>query len=357
MRVAIVSVGGQPLSPTTPAKARKLIKDKIAVPKRNDMGIFYLQLTRSVGTKVPHKTVIGNDPGKLYSGIGVQTPKATLWMGHLNLPFKAVKKAMKARRNLRRGRRYRKTPCRECRFLHRTGHKLPPSIKSNRQLELRIIQELCKIFPVTDIVYEIVKAKGNKSFSPVMVGQNWMVKQLSKLAQTHTLFGYETSAIRKYLRLSKDNHKSNPNPATHAVDGIALAASELINYKRLTTKNSEGYIWVGECIITESPFAIIQRPQLFRRKLHVENPAKGGMRKRHGGTTTPYGFRKGDYVEAIKANNIVRGYISGYSESNNVLSIADHAWKRIGQFAVSKVRLLRRATGILVDSKNAVTII
>jgi hypothetical protein len=70
------------------------------------------------------------------------------------------------------------------------------------------------------------------------------------------------------------------------------------------------------------------------------------MRKRHGGTTTPYGFRKGDYVEAIKANNIVRGYISGYSESNNVLSIADHAWKRIGQFAVSKVRLLRRATGI-----------
>lgn len=136
MRVAIVSVGGQPLNPTTPTKARKLIKDKIAIPKRNDMGIFYLQLTRSVGTKVPHKTVIGNDPGKLYSGIGVQTPKATLWMGHLNLPFKAVKKAMKARRNLRRGRRYRKTPCRECRFLHRTGHKLPPSIKSNRQLEL-----------------------------------------------------------------------------------------------------------------------------------------------------------------------------------------------------------------------------
>lgn len=356
MRVAILSVNGQPLSPTTPAKARKMIRDKIALPKRSTLGIFYIQLTQPVGSEIPHKTAIGNDPGKLYSGIAVQTPKATLWMGHLVLPFKSVKKAMKGRHNLRRSRRYRKTPCRKCRFVHRTKCKLPPSVRSNRQLELRVIKELCRIFPVTDIVHELVKAKGNKSFSPVMVGQKWMIEQLSRLAEVNTLFGYETQAIRKYLKLEKDHRKGKLIPATHAVDGIALAASRFVNYERFTRKDRYGHVWAGECEVSSAPFGVIHRPQLFRRKLHVENPGKDGIRKRHGGTTTPYGFRKGDYVEATKAGKIVRGYISGYSEANSVVSIADHRWKRIGQYKVNKTRLLKRSNGLLINHVDAITI-
>lgn len=106
----------------------------------------------------------------------------------------------------------------------------------------------------------------------------------------------------------------------------------------------------------QAPFSVIQRPQLFRRKLHVENPARGGTRKRHGGTTTPYGFRKGDYVEAVKAGRIIRGYISGFSEANKVVSVADYRWKRIGQFSVSKVRLLQRSSRLLIKHKPCVNI-
>jgi len=357
LKIPVVSKQGKPLSPTTPAKARTLIKGGVAIPKRDKLGNFYIQLTKPTGEEIPHETVAGIDPGKLYSGMAVQTSKSTLWIGHLVLPFPVVKKAMKSRAQLRRARRYRKTPQRKIRFLHRTGHKIPPSIRANRELEYRVLQELLKIYPVTKVVYEVVKASGSKSISPVMVGQNWQISRLTKILPTETREGWQTSTVRNYLGFAKEKHdKGKIIPATHAVDGISLAASALINYEHFKSKHGHGHIWRGECKITEAPFSVIQRPQLFRRKLHVENPARGGIRKRHGGTITPYGFRKGDYVEAEKAGRIIRGYISGFSEANKVVSVADYRWKRIGQFSVSKVRLLQRSSRLLIKHKPCVNI-
>ena len=362
MRVPVVSREGKPLSPTTPARARKLIKGGGAVPKLDKLGNFYIQLTHPTREEIPHETVVGIDPGKLYSGMAVQTPKATLWLGHLVLPYPEVRKAMTSRRNLRRSRRYRKTPQRKVRFLHRTGHKIPPSIKANRELEYRVLLELRKICPITKVAYEVVKATGSKSFSPVMVGQHWQIERISKLFPVETREGWETALVRKHLGLEKEKRdKSKGSPATHAVDGVALAASALISYGRFWTKDGHGHKWHGECKITEAPFSVIQRPLLFRRKLHVENPARGGVRKRHGGTTAPHGFpwyRKGDYVEGEKGGRIVRGYVSGYTESKSgkKISIADHNWRRIGQFAVSKVRLLYRSTRLLIKHEPCVQV-
>ena len=93
---------------------------------------------------------------------------------------------------------------------------------------------------------------------------------------------------------------------------------------------------------------MIARPQLYRRQLHFENPGKGGTRKRKGGTVTPFGFRSGDLVAAIKGKLTVKGYIGGYSEVNKVISIYDINWKRVGQFSVSKTQLLRRYNGLCV---------
>ncbi|MDA8205192.1 MAG: RRXRR domain-containing protein, partial [Thermaerobacter sp.] len=166
MGIAVISMHGKPLSPTTPAKARKLIQSGGAVPRRDTLGTFYIQLTTPTGEIIPHDTVVGIDPGKRYSGVGVQTPQATLWIGHLVLPFPVVKKAMGSRRQSRRFRRYRKTRQRSIRFRHRAGHKMPPSIKANRELEWRVLHELAKIYPITHVVYEVVKARGTQSFSP-----------------------------------------------------------------------------------------------------------------------------------------------------------------------------------------------
>ncbi len=348
MRIAIVSPNGTPLSPTTPAKARKLIKNGGAIPHRNALGIFYLQLNHFTGEKIPHDTAVGIDPGKLYSGFGVQTPQATLWMGHLVLPFLMVKKAMKTRKNSRRFRRYRKTPQRPIRFLHRTGHKIAPSIRANRALEWRVLEELRKIYPVTHVVYEVVKALGNQSFSPVMVGQQWQMDRITKVLPLEPLRGWETARLRSALQLEKTSYKAEQSPASHAVDGVALAAGHFIHYTEYCTPHEYGMQWQGTCHVTDAPFAIIQRPQWFRRMLHFKNPLKHGRRKRKGGTTTPYGFRKGDAVEGTKAGKTVRGYISGYTTGK--LSIADAHWHRIGQFSVAQVRLLRRSTRLLIEA-------
>lgn len=77
----------------------------------------------------------------------------------------------------RRGRRInRKVPYsqrahRQARFDNRRSKKVPPSIRANRQLELRVIKELAKIYPLTTAVWEVVVARGDKGFSPVMVAQ------------------------------------------------------------------------------------------------------------------------------------------------------------------------------------------
>ena len=82
-------------------------------------------------------------------------------------------------RRSRRGRRinrnipFAQRAHRQKRFSNRRGNKLAPSIKANRLLEIRVITELAKIYPITSVVYEYVKAKTlpGCSFSPVQVGQ------------------------------------------------------------------------------------------------------------------------------------------------------------------------------------------
>jgi hypothetical protein len=200
LRVPVLSLKGTPLMPTKPSRARRWIEEKKAVGKFNKLGQFYVQLLVEPSDSKTQSIALGIDPGKLFSGIGVQSSKFTLFTAHLELPFKKVRERMDNRRMMRRGRRgrrinrklsFHRRAHRQQRFDNRKQGKLPPSIKANRQLELLLIQELCKVFPITDIYFEYVKAdvdltsgrkaaKSGKGFSAVMVGQKWMLLQLEK---------------------------------------------------------------------------------------------------------------------------------------------------------------------------------
>ncbi len=373
LRVPVVSPEGKPLMPTKPSRARRWIRNGLAVKKWSDLGVFYVQLIQQPSGEDVQSVALGIDPGKHYSGIGVQSSKVTLFIAHLVLPFQSIKDRMEQRRMMRRGRRgrriNRKIPYsnrshRQARFDNRRGNKLPPSIRANRQLELRVATELCRIYPISQIVYEYVKtdvdltsgrktAKIGLGFSPVMVGQKWMLKHLSKLTSTSTLYGWETAAIRQQLGLVKEKKaKSNQSPETHAVDGISLASSQFVQYRQL--KGSLGW-WDGFVAITSAPFVIIRRPPISRRQLHLMVPAKGGKRRKYGGTTTRHGFRKGDLVKAEMAGRVSIGWVSGDTEKQ--VSVSDLSWKRLGQFTASKVQLLCRATGLLVSPQRYLSII
>jgi RRXRR protein len=350
IRIPVVSFESKPLSPTTPKRARKLLKDNIALPKKDKLGNFYLQMVKPTGAIIPHQTILGVDPGKLYSGIGIQTPNATLWLAHLFLPFFQVRTAMKRRTSLRKSRRQRKTPQRKMRSMNRNQKKLPPSIKASRQLELRVIQELIKIYPVTQIIYELVKAKAIKSFAPVMSSQYWMIKELNKILPTETLKGWETARIRDgYFRLKKEKeNKAKEIPQTHAIDGVSLAASKFVKY--VPSINYNGYEWKGNCILTPAPFCIVSRPLMLRRQLHLSCPVKQGKRKRHGGTVTPYGVRKGDYVVVEKRGNVIKGYVGGYITARKAVSVLNYRWERYNAFYyISKMKIINRSTRLIVN--------
>ena len=362
-RVPVISKDGKPLMPTKPSRARRWIKEGKAIGKFNDLDIFYVQLTTESSNNKTQPIAIGIDPGKLFSGIGVQSSLFTLWKAHLELPFKRVKERMDNRRLMRRGRRGRRInrqlsfnlrAHRQKRFSNRTNSKLAPSIKANRQLELRVVSELTKIYPITDIYFEYIKAdvdltsgrkgaKSGKGFSPVMVGQKWAIEQLSQLATVHTRFGWQTSNLRKYLRLEKSKNKAEQSPESHANDGIALACFQFLDYWPFHNSNGHGYDWKGYVKVTNAPFAVIKRPPISRRQLHLMVFSKGGKRRKYGGSTTRHGFRKGDLVSSPKGI----GYVSGDTEKQ--LSVSDTSWTRLGQIAVSKIQLIRRSNGLIVS--------
>lgn len=357
MRVPVLSDSGFPLMPTKPSRARRWLKVGKARVVRNDLGIFQVQLVECTGTTKTQPIAVGIDPGKIYTGIGVQSASFTLWLAHLQLPFKTIKKRMEQRRMMRRSRRGRrinrkvsfdKRAHRQQRFDNRCQRKLPPSIRANRELELRVIGELSRIYPITDVVYEIVKAVGDKGFSPVMVGQKWQLKNLEKYGEVKQVEGWLTANTRFFLGLEKQKHsKGDAIPATHAVDGVALACQA---FKRYGIVNRQKMGWIGEVRITPAPFTIVRRPPICRRQLHLMVPSKGSIRRKYGGTVTRHGFRKGDLVIATQGSKTYLGWVSGDTEKQ--ISVSDQNWKRLGQLSKNKVRLVRRSTGLIVLPKR-----
>jgi hypothetical protein len=182
-----------------------------------------------------------------------------------------------------------------------------------------------------------------------MVGQKWQLENLrSDWDFCFELNGWETSNIRRELGLEKQKHsKGDAIPATHAVDGIALACSVFIKYG-IIDRHSRG--WKGDVTVTPAPFTVIRRPPISRRQLHLMVPSKGGIRRKYGGTVTRHGFRKGDYVEATQGNKTYRGWVSGDTEKQ--VSVSDADWKRLGQFSKNKVRLIQRSTGLIVTNQS-----
>lgn len=341
--------------PTKPSRARRWLKSGKAIIWKNKLQIFAIQLTFTESGIETQKVVTGIDPGKLYTGIAVQSSKCTHWLGHLFLPFQKVKDRMEQRAIMRRGRRGRrinrkvaflKRSHRQVRFNNRKSKKIPPSIRANRDLEKRILDELSNIYPLNEVVVEKVKARGSKGFSPVMVAQEWQFNRIGEEYQLTTIEGWKTSQIRKQLGLVKQKtSKSDAIVETHAVDGIALACSEFLQY-RITSQNSRG--WVGSVNITSCPLTIIRRPPISRRQLHLMVFAKGGKRRKYGGTVTRHGYRKGDFARATLDSKTVRGWVSG--DTDKQVSVSDVNWKRLGQFSKNKIQLLKRSVGLVIKN-------
>jgi hypothetical protein len=226
MFVFVVDKTNKPLMPTTPSRARRWIRDGKATPFWKH-GLFCVRLNFDPSDNQTELVAVGIDPGSKKEGITVKSQAHT----YLNLQLDAVtwvKQAVETRRNMRRARRFRKTPCRANRMNRKRGG-LPPSTKARWQWKLRVIRFLAKIIPISDFVVEDIKAatKGQRrwdiSFSPLQVGKLWFYEQLKQIGFVHLLEGWQTKNLRDSHGLSKTKKKMAEVFEAHCVDSWVLA--------------------------------------------------------------------------------------------------------------------------------------
>lgn len=193
MKVYVINLKKEPLMPTIPSKARKLLKqNKAKVISRTP---FTIQLLYATG-EIKQDTILGVDAGSKFIGLSVTTEKQELFSAELELRNDIVD-LLSTRRQNRRTRRNR-LRYRKARFLNRVKSKnkgwLAPSIEHKINTHLNIIAKLHKILPITKIIVEVASFDIQKIKNPNIKGEEYQ--------QGEQLNFWN---IREYV-LFRDNH-------------------------------------------------------------------------------------------------------------------------------------------------------
>ncbi len=184
--------------PTTNARARKWIKSGKATGFIKK-GVFCVRLNVEPSAKNAQLIAVGIDPGSKKEGFTVKSKNHTYLNIQADTPpwtnekvksgaNKGKNKTTLQRSQMRRGRRYRKTPYRQCRPNRNLNKEwMSPSTRSRWEFKLNICKWLLKMFPITNFVVEDIKArtwknakKWNLSFSPLEVGKQWFYYELNR---------------------------------------------------------------------------------------------------------------------------------------------------------------------------------
>ncbi len=355
IRVPVISKSGIALMPTKSSRAAKYIKQGKAIGKRNKLGMFYIQLTFEPKTYHTQTISTGIDPGSMFTGVSVQTKNSTICNFNLNLPGKQISKRLEERsvlRRTRRGRRIKRSlpfklrNHRQVRFNNRKGNSLPPSIKANKNLELRVISLLKEILPISVVYIEWFTTSKSKGFTVANQGQKYLYSVLQNMfgmQNVHKKRGFETHNLRIHLNLPKNKNKGSNTIDAHCTDSITLASFAFLDYVRQGLQNS--YYWKGEVgIDINSQFKNVKRLTNRPKKLHLIEYKKGGKRKAYGGSKKVHNFRNGDIVKYQTKKKTIVGVI----QSNDIYGKIKDSWKRLKQLTNNKNLTLLARQGNLI---------
>lgn len=321
--VPVVSIDGKPLMPCHPARARELMQ-KGKAKKQFRLGIMFLKMLGPTSGTATQEIAVGIDPGSKREAFTVKSESHT-YLNVLTDAVTWVKDAVEVRRNMRRGRRFRTTPCRQNKE-NRSRGGMPPSTKARWGLKLRVVNQHRRIYPVTAFVVEDIKAKSGKgrrwdlSFSPLEVGKAWFYDELGKLGKVYKREGHETAEMRNELGLKKTKGKMDEVFSAHNVDSWVLA----------------NYYTAGHTRPDNEEILKVDPIRFHRRQLHVLQPTTGNVRKPYGGTVS-LGFSRGSLATHPKYGIV---YIGGTNGEQTSLHSAETA-KRLCQNAkMSDIKLL-----------------
>jgi hypothetical protein len=190
--VYVLNMRGQPLMPTTPRKAKKLLKEgKAKVVRRTP---FTIQLKYATGENRQPIT-LGVDSGYENIGLSAKTNKKEAYSAEVRLRMDIVK-LNSERRQYRRARRNKNTWYRKPRFLNRKKPEgwLARSIQHKLESHIKLIENVKKLLPVTRIDIEVAAFDIQKIKNPEISGieyQNGVQK--------------DSWNVREYV-LHRDNH-------------------------------------------------------------------------------------------------------------------------------------------------------
>lgn len=327
MFVPVTSKFGKKLMPTNPNKAGVLIKKGLATPYWSN-GIFCIRLNYDA-KEYTQDVCVGVDPGSKKEGFTVRSESHTYLNVQADAHNKVGKKVAK-RRELRRGRRSCKCPNREHRKHNLSNrNRIPAGTRARWDWKLRILDWLSKLYPITHVCVEDIKArtikrakKWNQSFSPLEVGKQWFYSEIEKRWRLYTVGGHETKELRDRLGLKKSSNKLTETFDAHCVDSWCLTY----------------HVLGGEPTVDNTHIFCISPLPIQRRNLHREAPKKGGVRSRYGGTRC-LGVSKNTLVKHVK-HGMLR--VTGFDRDGLNLSELGSAKRIVRNAKQDTYRVLRK---------------
>jgi hypothetical protein len=167
--VYVISVDNKPLMPCSRAKARKLLKSGKATIVRHKP--FTIKLIFECENHV-QPIALGVDTGYKNIGLSAKSDKVEYWASEVTL--RNISPLLVEKRMYRRGRR-NKLWYRKPRFLNR-GRKdgwLPPSTQYRIDSHVRIIEKVCSVLPISNIIVEVAKFDIQKINNPDIEGRGY----------------------------------------------------------------------------------------------------------------------------------------------------------------------------------------
>lgn len=191
--VYVLSPEGKPLMPTKRhGKVRHLLESgKAEVVKRTPFTIRLLYQTREKTQLI----TLGVDAGSKHVGLSASTETEELYAAEVELRNDIVT-LLSSRRALRSSRRNRKTRYRKARFNNRKKGIgwLAPSIRHKVNTHLKVVKDIHKILPITEIIVETASFDIQKIKNLDITGSSYQ--------EGEQLNSYN---IREYV-LFRDNH-------------------------------------------------------------------------------------------------------------------------------------------------------
>lgn len=407
--VYVLNMQGISLMPCKEAKARKLLRDNLAIVIKREP--FTIQLIFECENQTQEIT-LGVDAGSKHIGISATTDKKELYSADVELRNDIVD-LLSTRRQNRRTRRNR-LRYRKPRFLNRVSSKnkgwLAPSIENKIQTHFNIITKVHKILPITKIIIETASFDIQKIKNPEISGTDyqqgeqldfWNIREYVLFRDGHkchgkkgckgTILNVHHIESRKtggnspsnLITLCEDCHKAyhqgklklDLKRSNSFKDAAFMGIMRWTFYNRLkeiypNVKMTYGYItkntrinnnlpkehYVDALCITGNPtverldyYYYIKQVRKHNRQIHKANILKGGAKKLNQAPYIVKTFRLFDKVKYDSQECFIFGRrSSGYFDLRKLDGTNIHK-----SASYKKLKLIQQRSSLLLERRMA----